>query len=76
MPDILIRGLDAAVIRRLKARALRHGRSVQSEAKQVLERAAGFGGPEVAEMLEQWRTKLAGRKLAPSSKLLREDRDR
>ena len=76
MPDILIRWLDAAVVRRLKTRARRHGRSVQSEAKRMLERAAGPGGPEVAAMLQEWRTKLAGRKFSPSSRLLREDRKR
>ena len=42
MPDVLIRGLHEQTIKRLKERAKRHGRSLQSEAKMVLENAAGF----------------------------------
>jgi len=50
MPDVLIRGLDAKVLKRLKARAKQNGRSLQSEARLLLERAAGFGGDQIAAM--------------------------
>jgi len=43
MPDILVRGLDVETVKRLKARAQRHGRSQQSEVKILVERAAGDG---------------------------------
>jgi plasmid stability protein len=41
MPDILIRNLDEQVVKRLKQRAKQNHRSLQSEAKLLLERAAG-----------------------------------
>lgn len=41
MADILIRGLDEDVVKRLKKRAKLAGRSLQSETKSILERAAG-----------------------------------
>ncbi len=40
MPQVLVRDLDAAVVERLKQRARRHGRSLQKEAKAILEAAA------------------------------------
>jgi plasmid stability protein len=76
MADILIRGFDAHALRRLKARAKRNGRSLQSEAKLLLEQAAGPGPAEVAAMLEKWRRKLRGRKFDDSVSLIREDRER
>lgn len=41
MPAILIRNLDDAILARLKARAARHHRSLQGEAKLILESAVG-----------------------------------
>ena len=70
MPDILVRGLKPGAINRLKARTKRHGRSLQGEAKLLLEGAAG------AEMLAGWKKTISGRKLASSVDLIREDRDR
>ena len=40
MTDLLVRGLDPSVIERLKAKAKQKGRSLQQEAKDILERAA------------------------------------
>ena len=76
MPDILVRGLDAETVKRLKARATRHGRSLQSEVKMLVERAAGTGGEHAAEVLARWRERFAGRRFAGSAKLIREDRGR
>ena len=76
MSDILIRGLDAETVKRLKARARRHGRSLQSEAKLLLEQAAGAGGEEIAAMLEGWQQRFAGRRFTDSGDLIREDRQR
>ncbi len=76
MPDILIRGLDARTLKRLKARARRNGRSLQNEAKLVLEQAAGGGAEEIAEMLDRWRKRFAGRRFRGSEDLIREDRAR
>jgi plasmid stability protein len=75
MPDILIRGLDSRTLRRLKDRAKRHGRSLQNEAKIVIENAAGLSLEEAVESARQIRVKL-GRRFDDSAKLIREDRRR
>jgi antitoxin FitA len=75
MPDILIRGLAPQALKRLKTRAKRHGRSLQSEARSVLENAAGQSVAEVLTSARQWRKKL-GRRFESSVELIREDRAR
>jgi antitoxin FitA len=76
MPDILVRGLDAQTVKRLKARANQHGRSLQSEVKMLVERATGTGGEQAEEILERWRKRFAGRRFSASARLIREDRKR
>jgi antitoxin FitA len=76
MPDILVRGLDAETVKRLKARASQHGRSLQSEVKMLVERAAGAGGEQVAAILNRWEKQFAGRRFSSSARLIREDRNR
>ena len=76
MPDILIRGLDAETVRKLKRRARRHHRSLQGEAKSLIKRAAGIGGEEIAAVLDQWQRRFSKRRLVSSAELIREDRKR
>lgn len=76
MPDVLVRNLSAAVVKRLKRRAKANGRSLQGEAKLVLERSAAESRPDVSAMLQRWRKQFAGRRLVPSADLIREGRDR
>lgn len=76
MPDILVRGLDAETVERLKARARQRGRSLQSEVKMLVERAAGVGGDRVADVLKCWEARMAGRRFSSSARLIREDRNR
>ena len=76
MPDILVRGLDTETIKRLKARANQHGRSLQSEVKMLVERAAGTGGEQIAAVLKRWEGQFAGRRFSSSARLIREDRNR
>jgi len=76
MPDILVRGLDSETVRRLKERARRHGRSLQGEARLLLERAAGAAPEQVAAMLDGWKERFAGRRFGDSADLVREDRER
>lgn len=76
MPDILVRGLDTEKVKRLKARAKQHGRSLQSEAKLLLEQAADAGTDKIEAVLEKWNKHFTGRKFSSSAKLLREDRRR
>jgi plasmid stability protein len=40
MPSVTIRGLDAAVLERIRARATQNGRSLEAELRLVLEEAA------------------------------------
>jgi len=76
MPDFLIRRIDAHVLKRLKTRARRHGRSLQQEAQAMLKQAAGAGPDEVATMLDEWKRRFAGRRFSKSTDLIREDRNR
>ncbi len=61
MPRILIRGPGDEMMKRLKERARRHGRSLQGEAKLILTQAAGLSLREARELACQWQQKLAGR---------------
>lgn len=78
MSDLLIRGVDTQAIQRLKVRAKRNGRSLQGEAKLILEQAAGHSLPEALAAAGEWRKKLAkrGKPFADSASLIREDRER
>jgi len=78
MSDILIRGVDTRALQRLKARAKRNGRSLQGEAKLILEQAAGHSLPAALAAAGQWRKKLSrqGRRFTDSATLIREDRER
>jgi len=76
MPDILVRGLDARVVKRLKDRAKQNGRSLQSEAKLLLEQGVGTDATEMEQILAKWRERSAGRKYRQSSlDILREVRE-
>ena len=76
MSDILIRGLDKRSLERLRARARRHGRSLQSEARLVLEQAAGADPEQVASIFADWKKRFAGRRFKSSAKIIRQDRKR
>lgn len=76
MTDILIRGLEAAAVLRLKSQAARNGRSLQAEARRVLEEASRNGRETVARRASALRRRLAGRDHSDSVRLLREDRRR
>lgn len=76
MAQVLVRDLDKALIERLKARAKRHGRSLQVELKLILEQAAGTDMAEARKLASRLRRKLAGRAHSDSAALLAEDRAR
>jgi antitoxin FitA len=76
MADVLVRGLDSDVIDRLKVRAKQHGRSLQGEAKAILESAAPLSMTEARALAETWQRRLAGQSQSDSGDLLREDRER
>lgn len=55
MPDITLKGIPAAVHRKLKARALRNRRSLNSEAIACLERSVGTAPLDVQQLLGEAR---------------------
>jgi len=72
MAQLLIRDLDQEVVDRLKKRARRNGRSMQSEMKSLLERAARAESMEAVNLAASIRRMLAGREHTDSRKLLAE----
>lgn len=79
MAQILVRNLEAGVVRKLKERARKAGRSLQAEAKFILEKEAN--SPQVdmeaaRKLSEKIRRMFKGRKFDDSADLIREDRDR
>ena len=79
MGTINVRGLDDEVVRRLKRRAADNNRSLENEARHILEQAAGDGMAEKTraflELSRRMRRQTAGRPQTPSQVLIREDRD-
>jgi plasmid stability protein len=75
MADVLIRGVDDETLERLKKRAELAGRSLQSETKLILERAAGRTLGESLVVAAAWRKK-RGKSTTDSVKALRQDRRR
>lgn len=76
MAQVLVRNLDPVVVERLKARALRHGRSLQAELKLVLEQAVGVSAADAKALAARIRRRLAGRHHSESAALVAEDRRR
>lgn len=74
MADMLIRDVPRTTLQRLKARAKRHGRSLQGEARQILEQAAQSG--DVHAIVDRWKKRLVGRQFDGSAALIRGDRSR
>ena len=75
MPQVLVRDLDPAVIRRLKSRASRHRRSLQAELREILEQAA-HSAVDARARIKQVRAMFAGRTFSDSAALIRRDRAR
>jgi plasmid stability protein len=76
MAQLLVRNLDPEIIENLKERARRNNRSLQGEAKALLEEAFPVSCPEALEISKKWRSKLEGKIRGDSSKIIREDRRR
>ena len=79
MAQILVRDLEQGVVERLKRRAKEDGRSLQSEVKAILERAAF--APQVnmetaRNISETFRRKFKDRKFPDTVRLIRELRGR
>ncbi len=79
MAQILVRNMDERVVERLKERARKDGRSLQTEVKLILEQAASEPKVDMEAaraLVEDIRKKFKGRKFPDSVELIREDRDR
>jgi hypothetical protein len=78
MAQILVRGLDDALVARLKERARENHRSLQSEVKAILEEtAAQATSAEIEAILDRWQHywQQKGKIFSDSAELIREDRD-
>lgn len=77
MAQILVRNLNKRIVTRLKERAKKDGRSLQSEVKTILEQAVNEPVMDLSEakkISDQFQLKFKGRKFPSSTKLLHEDR--
>jgi len=75
MAQILVRKLDKDVVERLKKRAKKQGRSLEAEARIVLEQAAKVDYEAAARLADEIRSRFKGRVFSDSADLIREDRD-
>ncbi len=76
MAQVLVRDLKADVVVRLKARAKQHGRSLQTELKEILEMASRHSAVDARTLADRIRRQLAGCAHTDSVDLLAEDRAR
>ena len=77
MPGNLhVRNIDDDLIRRLKVRAARHGRSAEAEHREILRQAlAAETEPSFDQLAAELRALTRRRRQTPSEILLREARD-
>lgn len=76
MAQILVRDLDEKTVESLKALAKKHGRSLQMEVKQILNRTAARIRKDPYKIALGIQKKLSKRKYSDSTELLRSDRER
>lgn len=76
MSDILVRNLDPKILKRLKEKAKKHGRSLQGEVKAILLDAAAFSVNEMRAISDELYKKFKGRTFSDSAEIIREDRER
>lgn len=77
MAQLLVRDLDDRVVQRLKSRAIQHRRSLQAEARKILEEAVPDSDAAWKRIDRIFsRFKQSGRRFSDSAALIREDRDR
>ena len=75
MANLLIRDLDDDLLKQLKAAAKAHGRSLQAEIHEALQRAGIRTVAETRRISARWIKRLGDRQWSDSSTLIREDRD-
>ncbi len=75
MPDVLVRDLDPEVLSRLRLAAKSHGRSLQGEIHDVLQRASVHSLAETRKLSRRWLRELEGAAQSDSTKLIRKARE-
>ncbi len=75
MANVLVRDLDDDVLKRLKAAAKTHRRSLQAEIHEVLRNASARSLVETRRLSAQWLKRLRASSQSDSAALIREDRD-
>ena len=75
MANVLVRGLDEDVLKRLKAAAKAHGRSLQAEIHDVLPGAGTRNLPQTRRLSARWLKRLRDSSQSDSTLTIREDRD-
>lgn len=76
MASLHVRNIPDEIVRKLKLRAARHGRSTEAEHREILRQAVGTEQADSFEELAARLRKLTeGRTLTPSEDLIREGRD-
>ena len=79
MAALLIPEINPDILGRLEDRAKKHGRSLESEARAILESAVGStkaSQAETRQAFRELRKRLAGKIQGDSADLIREDRER
>jgi len=76
MAQVLVRSLEQPILERLKARARRHGRSLQAELKAILEAASEGDLLDARRVADRIRRALKGRPHFDSGTMQEEDRRR
>ena len=80
MATLTVRNLDETLVRALRIRAAEHGRSAEAEHREILHQVLTVGATDlaraaVADRLEAFRRRTAGRGSAAATELLRESRE-
>jgi plasmid stability protein len=75
MANVLVRDLDDSVLNQLKAAAKAHGRSLQAEIHDVLERASTRNLAETRRLSARWLKRLRQSSRSDSTTMIRGDRD-
>lgn len=74
--SLIVRNLDDKLLIRLRRRAARHGRSMESEHREILRHALSAEvDPNFEDLAARLRKLTKGREQTPSEQLLREGRE-
>jgi plasmid stability protein len=74
--QLTVRRLDPEIVRRLRIRAARHGRSAEAEHRAILEAVLRPEASEFWERGRELREETRGRGVGDSAEIIRQDRDR